>query len=252
MNQWDERYDKAEYHYGTAPNDFLRVHAERLLSGLRIAEGEAPHILCLADGEGRNSVFLAELGAHVTAVDISQVGLDKAQRLAEQRGVKIQTQLADLSESVLPDAGYDGVVMIFCHLPSAQRPHLYQQIIKALKPGGWLLAECYTEAQLGRGTGGPPSADLMLNLSELKDAFQGFHIEHGEELVRDIVEGPGHQGEGAVCQYIGVKAQPRDGIYQVSSTRSKASRKVRYVESSAPAVGECKFCLGSLADKDES
>ena len=207
MNQWDERYDKAEYHYGTAPNDFLRAHAEPLLSALSATEGEVPHILCLADGEGRNSVFLAELGVHVTAVDISQVGLDKAQRLAAERGVNIQTQLADLSESTLPDAEYDGVVMIFCHLPSAQRPHLYQQIIKALKPRGWLLAECYTEAQLGRGTGGPPSADLMLNLSELKEAFQGFHIEHGEELVRHIAEGPGHQGEGAVCQYIGVKAQ---------------------------------------------
>ncbi|RUO31115.1 SAM-dependent methyltransferase [Aliidiomarina soli] len=249
MNKWDERYDKGEYHYGTEPNEFLRAQAERLFA---TANPQKPaHVLCLADGEGRNSVYLAQLGAHVTAVDISQIGLDKAQRLAEERGVTIQTQLADLTECELPENQYDGVVMIFCHLPGNARPRLYQQIEKSLKPGGWLLAECYTEDQLGRGTGGPPSADLMLSLTELKDAFNQFQLAHGSELVRPVLEGEGHSGDGAVCQYIGFKPPARDSIYQVSSTRSKSSRKIRYVESSAPAVGECKFCLGSLADKDD-
>lgn len=248
MNPWDQRYDKKGYHYGTEPNDFLREHAATLLAPY--SDLAPAHILCLADGEGRNSVFLAEMGAHVTAVDISMVGLEKAQRLARERGVSIQTQLADLSECALPSETYDGVVMIFCHLPSAHRPHLYAQIKQALKPGGWILAECYTKNQLGRGTGGPPSADLMLSLSEFKDAFVGYDVTLGAELEREIVEGEGHSGHGAVCQFIASKPQPRDSVYQVSSTRSKATRKVRYVESSAPAVGECKFCLGSLADKD--
>ncbi|RUO24426.1 SAM-dependent methyltransferase [Aliidiomarina minuta] len=203
MNQWDERYNKNEYHYGTEPNEFLREQVAPLLA--RWSAKQPARILCLADGEGRNSVYLAELGAEVTSLDISQVGLDKALRLAESRGVTIQTQLADLTESELPVNHYDGVVMIFCHLPSAARPRLYQQIEKALKPGGWLLAECYTEAQLGRGTGGPPSADLMLSLNELKNAFSHFAVEHGAELVRSVTEGEGHSGEGAVCQYLGYK-----------------------------------------------
>lgn len=246
MNPWDERYDKTTFHYGTAPNDFLREHAARLLE----ASPTPSHVLCVADGEGRNSVFLAELGAHATAVDISKVGLQKAEQLASARGVQIQTQWADLSACELPEGEYDGVVMIFCHLPSAQRPHLYQQIDRALKPGGWLLAECYTEDQLGRGTGGPPSADLMLSVAEFEAEFPEYEVEHSAALVRPVIEGEGHSGDGAVCQFIATKPVQRERIYQVSSTRTKASRKVRYVESSAPAVGECKFCLGSLADKD--
>ena len=246
MNKWDERYDKDDYHYGTTPNDFLKERVQSLLA----SSGSPAHLLCLADGEGRNSVYLAKLGAHVTAVDISKVGLEKAERLAQTEGVTIQTHLADLSECEVPIGQYDGVVMIFCHLPSKHRPHLYQQIRHALKPGGWLLAENYTEAQFGRGTGGPPEADLMLSLFEFKDAFPDFELLHGIETLRDIQEGSGHTGEGAVCQYIGRKKVQRDAIYQVSSTRSKSSRKLRYVESSAPEVGECKFCIGSLADDD--
>lgn len=200
MNQWDARYNKEEFHYGTEPNDFLREQAPRLL-----AAKTQPHVLCLADGEGRNSVYLAEQGVAATALDISPVGLAKAEKLAQQRHTTIQTQLADLGTVELPEARYDGVVMIFCHLPSALRPHMYEQIRATLKPGGWLLVECYTQAQLGRGTGGPPSADLMVELNELHREFNGYRIEHSEELVRLIKEGSGHTGEGAVCQFIAYK-----------------------------------------------
>ncbi|RAJ95332.1 hypothetical protein [Aliidiomarina maris] len=102
----------------------------------------------------------------------------------------------------------------------------------------------------GRGTGGPPQQDLMVSLDELQVAFPYYDVTLGQEIVRDIQEGEGHTGPGAVCQYLGSKPQARDRIYQVSSTRSKASRRLRYVESSAPEVGECKFCIGSLADKE--
>lgn len=201
MNQWDERYSKEDYHYGTEPNDFLRDHAASLLE-----HGKQPaNILCLADGEGRNSVYLAKLGAHATALDISQVGLQKAQRLAQAEQVAITTEWADLSKTELPEQAYDGVVMIFCHLPRAHRPFLYEQIAKTLKPGGWFLAECYTPAQLGRGTGGPPSADLMLTAAEFYEAFQSFEVTHSQELVRSLHEGTGHTGAGAVCQFIAFK-----------------------------------------------
>ena len=199
MNPWDERYNKAEYHYGTEPNDFLRAHAESLLTG------KGNRVLCLADGEGRNSVYLASLGAQAIAVDISQVGLAKAQKLAALKGVQIETLHADLSQHEFGPDTYGGIAMIFCHLPPAMRPHLYAQIRTALQPGGWLLVECYNEQQLGRGTGGPPTAELMVSLHELEQAFSGFQVLHAENTVRSIVEGSGHNGEGAVCQFIARK-----------------------------------------------
>lgn len=200
MNKWDERYNKADFHYGTEPNDFLRDHAHTLLSSQ-----SKPRVICLADGEGRNSVYLAQLGADVVALDISAVGLAKAEQLAGQRNTAITTQLADLGSVMLPNEAYDGVVMIFCHIPPSLRPNMYEQIRKSLKPGGWFLAECYTRAQLGRGTGGPASADLMVELAELEHEFSGFRIAHRAELVRLIHEGDGHTGAGAVCQFIALK-----------------------------------------------
>ncbi|MCH8501173.1 MAG: class I SAM-dependent methyltransferase [Aliidiomarina sp.] len=200
MNPWDERYSKDDYHYGTQPNDFLKANATTLLS-----DQNSPQVLCLADGEGRNSVYLAELGAQATAVDISLVGLEKAKQLAAQRKVSLTTLHADLSTHRFPSNTYDAVVMIFCHMPSASRPFLYEQIKNTLKPGGRLLVECYNEAQLGRGTGGPPVADLMLSLEELKHEFSAFDVQHALDVVRPIHEGQGHTGEGSVCQFIAVK-----------------------------------------------
>lgn len=200
---WDERYNKDEYHYGTGPNDFLKEWVGKLLP--RDRESQPARVLCLADGEGRNSVYLAELGAEVTALDISPVGLQKARNLADSRGVSIQTQVADLTQCELPETHYDGIVMIFCHLPSHNRPRLYQQIRQSLKADGWLLVEGYSEAQLGRNTGGPASVDLLLSAQELKAAFTDFRIEHSAERLRDIQEGGGHTGVGAVCQFVGYK-----------------------------------------------
>lgn len=200
MNPWDERYSKDDYHYGTQPNDFLKANARALLS-----DRDSPEILCLADGEGRNSVYLAELGAQATAVDISTVGLVKAKQLAAERQVPLTVLHADLSTYRFPPNTYDAVVMIFCHMPSASRPFLYEQIKNTLKPGGRLLVECYNEAQLGRGTGGPPVADLMLSLEELKQEFLDFEVQHAVDLVRPIHEGEGHTGKGSVCQFIAVK-----------------------------------------------
>lgn len=200
MNPWDERYSKDDYHYGTQPNDFLKANAEVLLSGQ-----SNPQVLCLADGEGRNSVYLAEQGAQATAVDISIVGLEKAKKLADARNVPLTVLHADLSTHQFPPSTYDAVVMIFCHMPAASRPFLYEQIRNTLKPGGWLLVEGYNEAQLGRGTGGPPVADLMLNLEELLEEFSGFTVQHALDVVRPIHEGQGHTGEGSVCQFIAVK-----------------------------------------------
>lgn len=244
-NPWDERYTTDDYIYGTEPNDFLREHAPSLLN-----DREQPHVLCVADGEGRNSVYLAGLGATVCAMDISQVGLEKAQQLAQQRGVSIQTQCVDLTEALLPEQHYDGVVAIFCHLPSAGRAHLYEQIAASLKPGGFFLLEGYSQGQLKHTTGGPGKTELLLNCAELTRAFKGFTIALNQDVEREIHEGDRHSGLGAVCQFIATKPTVRDQRYQFTANRSKASHKLRYVESSASTDGDCTLCKGPLTSDD--
>ena len=191
---WDGRYSAAEYLYGTEPSDFL---AERW-SALP-ARGE---ILCLADGEGRNGVFLATKGLAVTGVDSSAVGLAKAERLAAKRGVPFTAVNADLSVWDLGEARWDGVVSIWAHLPAPIRAALHPRIARALRPGGVLLLEHYHPRQLGYGTGGPSDATMMLTLDELDAAFAGWAREHAFEGERVVIEGSGHGGKSYVTQAI--------------------------------------------------
>lgn len=195
---WDERYSTDEYIYGTEPNDFLREHTELI--------GEAPkRVLCLADGEGRNGVYLAGLGHWVTSVDASSVGLRKAARLAEKKGVSLTILNADLTEHEFEPKSFDAVVSIFCHVPAAGRPHLHRQVIRALKPGGMLILEAYTPAQVPRSSGGPDTPDRTPTAAELDEAFAEFEITLSRECERDVVEGRGHTGLGAVVQFIAHK-----------------------------------------------
>lgn len=194
---WDERYSCAGYAYGTEPNDFLRGMAARLPAG-----GE---LLCLAEGEGRNAVWLARQGFRVTGIDASAVGLAKAQRLAAEAGVEIETIQADLADTQLGDERWDGIVSIFCHLPPPLRKKVHGQVARALKPGGLFLLEAYTPRQLEYRTGGPPTEAMMMDLDGLKSELAGLTIEHGVELVREVREGHFHTGPGAVVQFIARK-----------------------------------------------
>ena len=188
---WDERYQRDEYVYGTSPNDFLRSQVSHLPCG---------RILCLAEGEGRNAAFLAEQGYAVTAVDQSPVGLGKASQLAEQRGVKIETVVADLATFELEPEAWDGVVSIFAHMPPHARHHIHRQVVTGLRPGGVFLLEAYRPEQLQYGTGGPPVADLMMTLAGLRTDLSGLNFDFTAETVREIQEGPLHHGAGAVVQ----------------------------------------------------
>lgn len=193
---WDQRYGSGDYFYGTEPNDFLRAAAVHLPRGC---------VLCIGDGEGRNGVWLAEQGFEVTSLDQSAVGLDKAKALAKQRGVQLATVPADLATFDLGLGRWDAVVSIFCHLPSALRRDVYARIVKALRPGGVVLLESYTPAQLGRGTGGPPVADMLVDLAALRADFAGLEVLHGAELERDVQEGKGHRGLSSVVQFVARK-----------------------------------------------
>jgi len=195
---WDERYGQAGFIYGTEPNDFLAANAERHLP----SKGE---VLSLAEGEGRNAVFLARLGFRVTGVDGSRVGLEKAQRLAEERGVRIETAVADLAGYDLGKERWDGIVSIWCHMPTEQRARLHRAVVAALKPGGVFLLEAYTPKQLEYKTGGPSTKELLMTLAAVREELAGLELVVGEEKLREVHEGSYHDGMSAVLQVIARK-----------------------------------------------
>lgn len=196
---WDQRYGEPGFAYGTAPNDFLAANAGRYFQ----PGGE---VLSLAEGEGRNAAFLARLGFRVTGVDGSAVGLEKAKKLAEQRGVQIQTVVADLKDFELGVERWDGIVSIWCHTPADLRARLHRSVVAALKPGGVLLLESYTPKQLEYKTGGPPTAELMMTLAAVREELAGLEFVEAVEKVREVHEGKYHDGSSAVLQVIARKA----------------------------------------------
>lgn len=193
---WDERYRESGYIYGTAPNAFLESVVDRLPLG---------KILMLAEGEGRNAVYLASLGYQVTAVDGSAVGLRKAAELAHVRGVAITAIVADLDGFRIEPAAWDGIVSCYCHLPPAIRVPLHRQVVSALRPGGVLVLEGFSTEQLANDTGGPKSLDMLLELDVLKQELNGLEFVHAVTLERDVKEGRGHTGIASVVQLLGVK-----------------------------------------------
>ncbi len=193
---WDERYSQAEYVYGKNPNDFLVNVIQQIPKG---------RVLCLADGEGRNGVYLAQQGCQVTAVDGSSVGLEKSRKLAVERSVEIETIVADLAEFPIQPNSWDAIVSIFCHLPPTVRAHVHRQVISGLRSGGVFVLEAYTPRQLQFKTGGPPTAELTMELLTLQQELEGLEFKHAVELERDIQEGLFHQGRSAVVQVLAVK-----------------------------------------------
>jgi SAM-dependent methyltransferase len=197
-NPWDDRYSAKGFYYGSEPNDFLKAMASRITPGGRV--------LCLAEGEGRNAVYLAKLGFRVLAVDGSEVGLKKATAFARENGVSIETKTTDLEAfRILPET-FDAIVSIWCHLPNPLRTRIHQESVAGLRSGGVFILEAYRPKQLEYKTGGPPVAELMMNLVDLKQELQGLHLPLAVELDREIHEGTGHVGLSAVVQVLGMKS----------------------------------------------
>lgn len=196
-NSWNERYACEQFVYGLQPNEFLRVQAFRLSAGARV--------LCLAEGEGRNSTYLASLGMQVTGVDSSVVGVQKTQRLARQRGVQVMARLGDLTDFDLGTEVWDAQVSIFAHLPPPIRASLRPRMKRAMAVGGLLILEHYHPRQLQYGTGGPQDASMMTTLEELEHDFVGWEMLHRFEGERDVSEGVLHQGRAYVTQLVAQK-----------------------------------------------
>jgi len=197
---WDERYREQGYTYGTTPNDFIvSVQAH-------IPRGK---ILSLAEGEGRNAVYLAALGCEVTAVDGSAVGLGKAKALAAGRGVTITTVVADLGNFRIEPQQWDGIISCYCHIPSTVRAPLHQAVVRGMKPGGVFVLEAFSKEQLSYNSGGPQELDLLMSLDDLKLELDGLEFSYAATLERNLLEGTRHTGLASVVQILAFK--PRAG-----------------------------------------
>jgi SAM-dependent methyltransferase len=193
---WDERFSEPGYTYGTEPNKFIVSVASVIPRG---------KILSLAEGEGRNAVYLASLGYDVTGVDGSEVGLRKAMALAAERGVTFTAVHADLSEFQIEPEQWEGVIASYCHVPSAIRTPLHQAAVRGLKPAGVFVLEAFSKEQLAYGTGGPQSLDMLMCLDDLKRELAGLKLIHAVQIEREVHEGSRHTGLASVIQVIGIK-----------------------------------------------
>jgi SAM-dependent methyltransferase len=199
MTFWDQQFAPAEFKYGTQANQFLRQQAAQLAPG--------GVVLLPGDGEGRNSVWLAEQGFQVTAMDSSRVGLDKAQRLAQQKGVAIEVVHADLADWVPAPASVDAVVLTFVHLPETLRANVHQRLVAALRPGGLFILEAFHPRQLSFSSGGPKVESMLYSLHTLRaDLHAALEIDLSEVLAWEgedqLSEGPGHQGPAYLTRFV--------------------------------------------------
>lgn len=195
MSFWDERYQGEAYLFGEAPNAFLAAQAHRLRPGLSA--------LAVADGEGRNGVWLAEQGLDVLSVDSSPVAQAKAARLAQARGTPLRLEEVDLAGWTWPEAQFDVVAAIFIQFAGPQlRDQIFAGLKRALKPGGLLLLEGYRPEQIAYGTGGPRVPENLYTEALLRAAFSDFEILELSAYDAVIEEGAGHSGRSALIDLV--------------------------------------------------
>lgn len=188
---WNERYAESEFVYGTEPNLFFKEQIDKLEPGT---------ILLPADGEGRNSVYAANQGWDVTAVDYSHSGREKALKLADENDVEITYDIADLSEYDFGVNRFDATAFVYVHLPRSIIKGVYANIIKSLKPGAPIIVEVYSINQLGRDSGGPTDERVLYTEENLRELLSGTEIEWMEDLEIDLNEGKHHVGKAMVIR----------------------------------------------------
>lgn len=198
MSVWNERYSGEDYHFGIEPNEFLVSQRTLLKPGMSC--------LAVADGEGRNGVWLAERGLDVLWVDNSHVAQSKAGKLAQQRGVKLRFELADLSNWSWGENCFDVVAAIFIQFMSpGARERMFTHIKRCLKPGGLLLLQGYTPRQHQYKTGGPSQVENLYTEALLRKEFADMQILHLREHDDVIREGEGHSGMSALIDLVARK-----------------------------------------------
>ncbi len=195
---WDARFSTDDYIFGTAPNAWLTQYRDLLAPGSRV--------LAVADGEGRNSVWLAQQGLQVDAFDISPVGVNKATRLAQQANVQVNYQVSSVDNFHWKVGEYDAVVAIFIQFADPDtRAALFRRMKSALKPDGLILLQGYTPKQLDYKTGGPPNLDHLYTEGLLRDAFGDMSILELQAYEAVLREGTQHSGQSALIGLVARK-----------------------------------------------
>jgi cyclopropane fatty-acyl-phospholipid synthase-like methyltransferase len=203
LERWNARFGGEEYHFGTAPNAFLASQAARLSPGMTA--------LCVADGEGRNSVWLAQRGLRVTAFDFSPPAVAKAKRLAAEAGVAVDHHVANINDWDWRARTYDVVVAIFIQFATPpERERIFAGLIEALAPGGLLLLEGYAPRQIEYKTGGPPFVEHLYTTELLERSFRGLDLLHLADHDAEIAEGKGHAGRSALVDLVARKPGPSE------------------------------------------
>lgn len=188
---WNGRFESGHYIFGTAPNGWLSEQAHHL--------APAGRVLCVADGEGRNSVWLAKRGHRVDAFDIAEIGIRKARALATGAGVGVNFAVADADALQWPAALYDAVVAIFIQFADpAMRARLFANMLRALRPGGLLVLQGYTPRQLQYRSGGPQRIDHLYTEEMLREAFAAAEIVELRSYDAELREGTQHTGMAAL------------------------------------------------------
>lgn len=195
---WNERFATKDYVFGKAPSQFLEAQATHFAPGLTA--------LAIADGEGRNSVWMAGQGMDVTAMEASPNAIAKARKLASEKGVEVLFQEADIFSYDWDAVQYDRVVGVFFQFMGPKgRAEVFDGMKRATKPGGRVLLHGYTPKQLEYGTGGPKAEENLYTEEMLADAFHDWDILRLEAYERDLDEGAGHAGRSALIDLIAQK-----------------------------------------------
>ncbi len=195
---WDERFSTEEYIFGKEPSQFVKKFAPILKPNSKI--------LLPADGEGRNSCYLASLGHEVFANDFSKIGLSKAQKLASEIGVNINFSVENIETMIWREKEYDAIFAVFIQFsPPDARAKVFAGMKKALKNGGTLYIHGYTPKQLEYKTGGPPFVENLYTPEILRNAFADLNIKIIEEYETSLDEGQGHKGLSALIDFVAIK-----------------------------------------------
>lgn len=201
---WNKRYSAKEYAYGKEPNVFLKETLQKLKpSGKALFPGE---------GEGRNSVFAAQLGLDVFAFDTSKQAREKALTLAAERGVSIHYEVGTFPQLHLATQTYAVIALIYVHLPPPVLAEYHQKFTELLQPGGYLILEGFSKNNLSYRTqnpqvGGPSDPNLLFTPEGIKKSFPGLDVLQLEEKVIELQEGAYHKGTASVVRYIGQKPE---------------------------------------------
>lgn len=195
---WNQRFSEDGYAYGTEPNQFFKEEIDKRSPG---------RMLLIAEGEGRNAVYAAQIGWQVDAFDFSEAAKNKAMKLAESKGVNVNYTVLDMKDISLKDNYYDAAALIFVHVDPELRSEVIKKIVASLKQEGIIILEVFEKEQVGKSSGGPKDAALLYSLEEVVEEFADLDfITLSKELI-ELNEGKYHQGEAVVIRFVGAKVE---------------------------------------------